>query len=64
MDESPQVTAGDVFNQPPNLFIILFFDGNNTIETGDSFTQWSVFSVCLLFVVFCLASVNETLGCL
>lgn len=33
MDEGPQVTAGDVFNQPPNLFMgdagFYFFDGNN-----------------------------------
>lgn len=41
VDESPQVTAGDAFNQPPNLFMgdagFYFFEGDNI--TGRQETQ-------------------------
>lgn len=39
MDEYLQVTAGDVFNHSPHLFMgdtgSYFIDGNNNWETGD-----------------------------
>ena len=64
---APQVTAGDTFNQPPNLFMceagFNFFYGNNITsrqKTGLFLASQNDFCLVPLSVAFVSSSVKRT----
>lgn len=58
MDEGLQLTAGDISNQPPNLFVgdtgfSFFLQGNNLTGRGDTLS-YDVFVWLLCLPPFCI----------